>query len=64
MNCFYYDRINKIYLHLNGTPFVNTVITLHVFYKQLHFLLQPQVTCGHMNFQSESFRAVAYSIQF
>ena len=24
------------------------------FYKQLHFLFQPQVACGHMNFQAES----------
>ena len=44
--------------------FINSIITLHVFYKQLHFLLQPQVTYSCMNFQSESCLAVAYSIEF
>ena len=34
----------------------NSVITLHVFYKQLHFLLQDQVTYSRMNFQSESLK--------
>ena len=41
--------------------FINSVITSHIFYKQLHFLLQPY---GRMNFQSESFLAIAYSNQF
>ena len=37
---------------------------LHVFCKQLHFLLQPQVIYSRMNFQPKSCLAVAYSIQF
>ena len=58
INSLYYSSIEVL------IDFINSVITLHVFYKQLHFSLQPQVTYGHMNFQSESCVAVAYSIHF
>ena len=58
MNSSHYSSIKVL------IDFINSVITLPVFYKQLHFLLQPQVTYGRMNFQSESFLVVAYSIQF
>ena len=34
--------------------FINSLIAVHVFYKQLHFLPYPQVTYGPMNFQSET----------
>ena len=34
------------------------------FKKQLHFLFQPHVAYGHMNFQPERCLAVAYSIHF
>ena len=44
--------------------FINFVVAIHVFYKQLHFLLQPRVTYGRMNFHSEICLAVAYSIHF
>ena len=35
---------------------------LHVFYKQLCFLLQPQVAYDFLNFQSENCLAVDYFI--
>ena len=35
---------------------------IHFFYKQLHFLLQPRVAYGHMNFEPESCLVVAYLI--
>ena len=47
MNSLYYNSIEMV------IDFINSVITLHVFHKQFHFLLQPQVTYGRMNFQSE-----------
>ena len=34
------------------------------FYRQLHFLLHPQVAYGRINFHSESCLAVVYSIHF
>ena len=43
---------------------VGFCFSTRLFYKQLHFLFQPQVACGHMNFQAESHLAVAYSIHF
>ena len=46
------------------TEFINSVIVIHIFYQQLHFLLQPRVTYGCMDFQSESCLAVAYSMHF
>ena len=58
VNSLYYRSIEVL------IDFINSVVTLHVFYKQLHFLLQPQITYGRMNFQSARCLAVAYSIQF
>ena len=58
MNSLYYRSIEVL------INFINSFVTLHVFYKQLHFLLQPKITYGRMNFQSESWLAVAYSIPF
>ena len=49
MNSFCYSFIDVL------IEFINSVIPLHFFYKQLHFLLQHQFNYGSMNFQSESF---------
>ena len=49
MNSFCYSFIDVL------IEFINSVIPLHFFYKQLHFLLQHQLNYGSMNFQSESF---------
>ena len=38
MNSLYYNCIEMV------IDVINSVITLHVFHKQFHFLLQPQVT--------------------
>ena len=56
MNSLYYIYIEVL------IDFINFVITLHVFYKQLDFLLQPQVTQSRTIFPSESCLAVDYSI--
>ena len=58
------NSVNSLY-HISIEvliDFINSVITLHVFYKQLNFLLQPRVTYGRMNFKSESCLGVAYSV--
>ena len=57
MNSLHYSCIEELLI-----DFTNSDITSHIFYKQLNFLLQSQVTCGHINFQSDSCLAVTYSI--
>ena len=43
---------------------INSVIAIHLFYDQLHFLYQPQVTYGRVNFQAERCPAVTDSVNF
>ena len=43
---------------------INSVIAIHLFYDQLHFLYQPRVTYGRVNFQAERCPAVIDSVNF
>ena len=58
-NSLYYSSVEVL------ADYINAVIAIHVsFYKQLYFVHQLRVTYGRMNFQSESWLAVDYSIYF
>ena len=64
MNMFNYGTVNNTNsLHYSTTEVlidvINSIVAIHVFDKQLHFLLEFRVTYGRMNFQSEICPAVA-----
>ena len=64
MNMFNYGTVNNTNsLHYSTTEVlidvINSIVAIHVFDKQLHFLLEFRVTYGRMNFQSEICLAVA-----
>ena len=69
MNMFNYGTVNNTNsLHYSTAEVlidvINSIVAIHVFDKQLHFLLEFRVTYGRMNFQSEICLAVASWIHF
>ena len=59
---------NKTSLYCNSVEvlidFVDSVISIHIFSKQFHFLLQPRVTYNRMNFHHETCLVGDHSFHF